>query len=181
MTKQAQTVSKKLLQNFLQLAAKELKGDWVLLGGTVLPLISSNQRVTTDIDLVGIGDPKQSETLKLMSIAEKLGLPPEAINQAAALFLKRIKGFEKHLVPIAESRNASIYRPDIVLFYQLKVQRLSEADLSDCMAFLHFERNSKDGVPFKKLEAIVNRELKNSDRPEKSQRLRLLLETLRRG
>ena len=83
-------INTKISKKFLELAAKELKGDWVVMGGTVMVLMGVNERFTVDIDLAGPKTATQADTLKLMTIAEKIGLAPEAINQAGAFFLNRI-------------------------------------------------------------------------------------------
>ena len=75
----------KVMKKFLKLAGARLSGDWVLLGGTLLPALGVDHRVTIDIDLAH-KDQDGSQTLELMQIAEDLGLPVETINQAGAFF-----------------------------------------------------------------------------------------------
>ncbi|MBI3555124.1 MAG: hypothetical protein HY074_02525 [Deltaproteobacteria bacterium] len=130
------TVDKKILDKFIRLASDHLRGNWVLLGGTILPLLGVEHRVTTDIDLVGLSDNERAQTLQLMTLAEKTGLPVESINQSAGFFLSKIKSFEKHLVVLKKSKGLTIYRPDTYLFLLLKIGRLTETDLSDCLEFI---------------------------------------------
>ena len=104
----------------------------------MLPLLGVGHRSTMDIDLAGISEQGQSETLKLMELAEELGLPIEAINQAAAYFLLRETDFRKHLVLLHQGTRATFFRPDATLFVRLKVSRLSESDLEDCLQMLKF-------------------------------------------
>ena len=87
-----------LLKKFLKAAGDQLTGEWVLVGGTVLPALNVDVRSTTDIDFVGLPVDTTREQLKLMQIAEDLGLPIESINQASAYFISKISGFEKSLV-----------------------------------------------------------------------------------
>lgn len=42
----------KLLKEFLKRAGERLHGDWLLVGGTLLPAVGIDSRSTTDIDLV---------------------------------------------------------------------------------------------------------------------------------
>lgn len=83
------TINHRLLKKFIDLAASKLEGDWILIGGSLLPLLGIEARTTTDIDFVNLNPRKSSnqDTLELMEIAESLKLPVEAINQAGAFFL----------------------------------------------------------------------------------------------
>lgn len=133
----------KTLKQFITQALKELTGDWVLLGGTLLPALGVDVRTTLDIDFVKAqDDSKTADTLKLMEIAEKLGLSVDAINQAGAFFLYRIPGYSKHLVVLAESRKSRVLRPTLDLYLTLKIKRLTESDLMDCLAMLEYAKAS---------------------------------------
>ncbi|MBF0443814.1 MAG: hypothetical protein HQK54_18040, partial [Oligoflexales bacterium] len=75
-------ITEELIHSFLKLAGERLEGDWVILGGSVLPLLGINYRVTIDIDIGScLPDVSQKQILILMEIAEKLGLPVESVNQ----------------------------------------------------------------------------------------------------
>ncbi len=132
------------LTRFLQLAGDRLEGDWVLLGGNVLPSLGITHRVTYDIDLVALADDQAGNALPLMRLADELGLPLETINQAAVVFLMKIPDFQKHLRLLHRGSKAVIYRPDAVLFTQMKLSRLNPADLSDCLAFIDMARTNSD-------------------------------------
>lgn len=132
-------INSKISKKFLELVSKELRGDWVLMGGAVMVFLGVNERVTVDIDLAGPQTANQSDTIKLMTIAEKIGLSPEAINQAGAFFLHRIPNWQENLVPLLKTDKFSLSRPNSFLFLQLKMARLSESDLSDCMNMLKLE------------------------------------------
>ena len=79
------SLDSKLLKQFLTLATQQLRGRWLLVGGTLLPAVGIDTRSTVDIDLVGLGDKEKLQNLELMKIAEQLGLSVESINQAAVL------------------------------------------------------------------------------------------------
>jgi hypothetical protein len=166
-------IDQKLLKRLVKLAGDRLEGRWVLLGGTLLPWLGIDYRVTTDIDLAGLGRADQGQTLELMKIAEELGLPIESINQAAAYFLMKLQPFEKHLIPLHQGESAEILRPDLFLFLMLKVGRLSASDLMDCQALLKKE-GPLGPEDSKKLEERIRSELKKAGSPEKASRLETL-------
>ena len=63
-------LSSKLLKKFLIQAGKTLEGEWILIGGTVLPLLGLDFRITTDIDLIPLNKKSNNEsTLALMKLA----------------------------------------------------------------------------------------------------------------
>lgn len=146
------------MARFVDLAARQLEGTWVILGGAVLPLLGAAHRVTMDIDVAGPADAPQAATLVLMEIAERLGLPPETINQAGAFFLRRIRGWEKHVVCVREGPRSMICRPDATLFILLKLPRLSEADLEDCLAFLRLAGENSEAVETAGILRAIDRE-----------------------
>ncbi len=97
----------KILQRFLKSVGDHLTGDWVIIGGTVLPLLGVDFRSTVDIDIVHLQrEQSNQQLLELMSLTEKLGLPIETINQAGALFLHRIPHFQEHLVSLHRGKEA---------------------------------------------------------------------------
>lgn len=167
-----------LLERFLRLAGDRLRGRWVLLGGTLLPALGIEYRVTSDIDLVGIDLPDQSQTLELMKIAEELGLPIEAINQAAAFFLEKHQPYDSHLRLLRKGSSAEIYRPDPYLFVSLKAGRLTETDLEDCLALL-----AQEGAPRGRELATLTRRLEAEEKlatTERRSRLKRLVAALSR-
>ncbi len=140
-------VSRKL---FRALEGK-IHGEWVLLGGALLPALGETYRVTYDIDLAALADVSQSETLALMEAAESIGLPIEAVNTAAAYFLLRINDFKKHLLPLFEGKNLKIFRPDVELYWRLKLSRLSETDALDCIRYLEVTQRRGETINRKAL------------------------------
>lgn len=164
-------INKNVLNKFIEKASKKLAGKWVILGGNVIQALGIADRFTVDIDIAGPQKHTQSETIKLLEIAEDLGLPVETINESAAIFLYRIAGWEKHLVLLHEGEKSNFYRPDIYLFVLMKMKRLSESDLSDCLIFLN---KKVDTFEKKGLLKAVSFEIKNTEVQEKKERLKKL-------
>lgn len=130
-------IDSKLMKRLVKEALQELEGEWLVIGGTVLPLMGVDHRVTVDIDLVNLDFKKSNEgLLKLMAIAERLKLPVEAVNQAGAYFVSQVKDLRSHLVVFAKSKQCTVFRPDVYLYIRLKLSRFSESDLEDCLAFV---------------------------------------------
>lgn len=168
----------KKMQEFLKLAGSRLKGDWVLLGGTVLPVLGIDYRVTVDIDLAN-RDQDTSQTLELMNIAEDMGLPVETINQAGSFFLYRIPDFENKLELLHKGKSATIYRPNLELYFQLKIERLSESDTQDCLEYLRWYKNSKATLDEIYLRKLLERQKKKKISTAQSARIDTLISALR--
>ncbi len=151
-------IDQTLLGRFVTLAVERLEGDWVVLGGTVLPLLGIEHRVTLDIDVAGPETAGNRELLILMGIADELGLPVETINQAATYFLHRVPDWPALLVPLQTSDKASVLRPNATLFIQLKLARLSETDLSDCLHMLGFARRTSEVVDLTRLRLVLDQQ-----------------------
>jgi hypothetical protein len=152
-------------------AGDRLSGDWVILGGAVLHLLNLDIRVTTDIDIAGPVTATTKDTIVLMDIASELGLPVEAINQAASYFLFKIAGWEKSLVLIHEGQSARILRPDVNLFLQLKISRLSESDLMDCLAILEAAAELDESLDKQKIYRLIMQQSKTEKNTNRLQRL----------
>jgi len=169
-------ITKNILRDFLKIAGDRLGGDWVILGGSVLPLVDLEIRVTTDIDIAGPDSTNQTDLLMLMEIADELGLGPEAINQAGAYFLRKIRYWEKSLVLIHKGKKSSFSRPNINLFVSLKIQRFSEADFDDCKAMIEYAKKIGEKIETKKLKSLVEDAIKNEETNQnRIKRLRLFL------
>ncbi len=130
------------LDHVVQAIADRLDGDWLLIGGALAALWFDSERVTEDVDLMSLSD--DARRLELMRLASDLGLPVESVNSAADFFVRRIEGWADGLVPFRNGARGTIYRPDVNLFLVLKMQRLSEQDLSDCLALLELECSSDE-------------------------------------
>lgn len=167
-------ISSALMKRFVIAAGDRLRGDWVIIGGAVLPLSGIDVRVTVDIDIAGPTSSTQAEMLTLMEIGESLGLPVEAINQAGAFFLQKIPNWEKSLVEIYRGTSATIFRPNVNLFIRLKIGRLSESDLNDCIAFLKFARTKQETVDQASLTSNIKKAIKTAA-GDRLERLHVLL------
>lgn len=130
-------INAKIMKLFLEKAVSKLSGEWIIIGGTVLPLTGVDHRVTVDIDIINLNFvSSNNDSLKLMEIAEDLKIPIESINQAGAYYLSKIEDVASHLVLLQKSKKCKVYRPDAYLFIKLKIERLSETDLEDCIQFI---------------------------------------------
>ena len=123
------------IQALLQAAGDRLGGEWLLVGGAAAAAWFSPSRTTEDIDLISLAGTQEAR-LSLMELAADRSLPIEAVNSAADFFVRRIAGWRDHLVELMRGSRAIIYRPDATLFLLLKLERLSEADLGDCLAMI---------------------------------------------
>jgi hypothetical protein len=123
------------IEALLALAAEQLDGDWLLIGGAAAAAWFSVTRTTEDLDLVGLAG-TSAERHALMNLAASAGLPVEAVNSAADFFVRRIDGWREELVPLVRGPRATIYRPSATLFLLLKIERLTAVDLDDCIALL---------------------------------------------
>ena len=153
------------LRRFLKLAGERLTGDWVIIGGCVLPLLGIEHRVTVDLDVAGPDEADMRQSLVLMEIAEELGLTAEAINQAGAHFLRLVDDWRDHLVEVHRGTGATLHVPDATLFLLLKLRRLTESDLSDCRVMLERARTRGEPVDAVRLRAAVRGYLRGSALP----------------
>lgn len=107
-------VTRETMERFVALATERIRGDIVVLGGAVLPLVGIAHRVTHDVDVAA----PDGAALDLFRIAEDLGMPPEAVNLAASFFLHRIPEWPEHLILVREGSAGRVYRPDATcIFY----------------------------------------------------------------
>ncbi len=171
-------IDKKTLQKFLTTAGETLHGDWILIGGTVLPLLGIDSRPTVDIDLIALEKSGMEETLQLMEMAEKLGLAVESINQAGAYFLKKIPEYKKNLLLLHKGKTAKIFRPNLYLYINLKIGRLTESDLEDCINMIQYSipLSSKEDLGL--LKKLLTKEIKKSSDNSRTLKLRKLIDLL---
>jgi hypothetical protein len=90
-----------------------------------------------------------------MNIAQKSGLPIEAINPAADFFLRQISDWKKSLVLFKVGLKGSLYRPSLELYFKLKLNRCSESDIQDCISFLNWHRDNSLNYNKNNLLAIL--------------------------
>jgi hypothetical protein len=158
------------------LAADRLDGDWLLVGGGAAATWFAPSRVTEDIDMIGLAG-TQDERFALMNLALEASLPLEAVNSAADFFVRRIDGWREHLVLLHRGSRANIYRPDPTLFLLLKIGRLSEVDLGDCLALIDHCASSGETLDAAHVRDTIEN-LPASDDPNVRERRTRLLEQL---
>ncbi len=168
----------KLLKKFIKLLGERVSGDWIILGGTVLPLLQASSRYTKDIDLAPPLGATQKDTLTLMEIAESLHLPIEAINQAAGFFLYRIPNWQKEIILFHEGTKATIFRPSATLYLLLKIERMSETDLEDCLKMIEFSKRRGEALDRHRVISKIKSEIRSSQTHSKIERLKRLLSEL---
>jgi hypothetical protein len=161
------------LEEFLIEAGQRLKGEWLLVGGTLLPAVGLNIRPTVDIDLIGLGKEESAQMLELMEISENLNLPVETINQAAGFFLKKIGFKRSDLFILHKGTRSTIYRPSVRLYWHLKMGRLTETDLMDCQHYYNYCLGVKDSVDKTELKKLIS-EMSSVATSETKSRLQLL-------
>jgi len=171
-------VNAKLIERFADLAARRLPGQWVIFGGAALPLMGITTRTTLDIDVAGPTDLPMAATLAVMEIAQELGLPVESVNQAGAFFLRRVDGWEQRLVLVRRGRKGSVWRPDATLFILLKLGRLTETDLQDCLDVLALPEREREPVDSDSVCTAVRAQLRRKHGRERKRRLQKLLVAL---
>jgi len=170
----------RLLNQFLNLACERLSGEWLLIGGTLLPAVGIYFRPTIDIELVGLGEKEAAQTLELMDLAQSLDLPIESINQAASFFVKKIGVDKKDLITLKKGKRAVIYRPSVILYWKLKLPRLTESDVLDCEHYLAYCKGQADKFNQASLKKEVERQLEAGGTPERIARLKRLQNLLDR-
>ncbi len=140
------------IEGFLALIGERLAGEWLLIGGGAAAAWFSPGRTTEDLDVIGLGG-SQAERFALMDLATEASLPIEAVNSAADFFVRRIPDWRDHLVELHRGSRGIVYRPDPTLFLLLKVNRLSEIDLSDCVALIEHCRRIGEVIDLERVKA----------------------------
>ena len=172
-------LNQQTLQSFVELAGDRLTGDWVIIGGCVLHLLGLGKRITFDIDVAGPGESGMDQTILLMEIAEELGLPVESINQAGWFFLRRIEGWAKEIVVIHRGQTATFHVPNATLFLLLKLERLTESDLSDCLQIIEHARARHEPIDSERVFESARRVLAADVSEGHAKRIEALLGCLR--
>jgi hypothetical protein len=140
------------LEKVLAAVCDRLEGDFLLIGGALVALWLEPRRTTEDVDLIGVEDGAGARSA-LLSLAHDLGLPVEALNSAADFFVHRIPGWREQLEPFRSGVKGRVLRPSPTLFVRLKLARLSEQDLQDCLAAL--ARVEADGLALDRPELVA--------------------------
>lgn len=160
-----------IIKKFVELARERLEGEWVIIGGALLPILNISNRATIDIDLIGPQKDQISEQLGMLKLSEELEIPIESINQAASMFLLRIPNWKDMLVELAVGIKMVLFRPNSTLFILLKISRLSEIDFEDCLNFLVFAKKNNEDIDKKKLDAAIKKRLSEDVTDDAKKRL----------
>jgi hypothetical protein len=171
-------LDQKTLRRFMELAGDRLSGDWVIIGGCVLHILGIGQRTTFDIDVAGPKEAGMDQAVTLMEIAEEMGLPVESINQAGAFFLQRIEAWEEQVVAIHRGETATFHVPSATLFLLLKLGRLTEADLSDCLRIIEHARERDEPIDSERVAESARRVLDGAVSEGHRKRIEALLAAL---
>lgn len=164
----------RVLARFLQLAVQSLDGEWVLLGGTLLPAVGIKVRSTADIDLVGLSEREDAQNSDLMRLAEAVGLPVQSVNPAAGYFFKKSNYQKSDLIVFLKGAKAVVYRPSVKLYWTLKVARLTETDFEDCGHYYNHCVKVGDPVSTQELRSVLSERKKTEASPEQLKRLEQL-------
>lgn len=156
----------------LELAGRQLDGDWLLIGGAAAATWFAPTRTTEDLDIIGLGG-SQEERFALMTLAAAAAIPIEAVNSAADFFVRRIDGWRDELVVLHRGPRATIHRPSATLFLLLKINRLSETDLEDCLGLLAHCALSGEALDCTRVRAALAAHLETDDISLRQRRQRL--------
>jgi hypothetical protein len=176
MKKPQPLINESLMQEFFERSSKELAGNWILVGGSLLLALGISQRVTRDIDFVCMKDTKPGDMIKLMDCAASLNLEIEVINSSAEYFLKKIKGFEKHLLPLYSKSKLKVLRPNALLYAMMKLPRSSDSDVDDIIGYSDWSTHNNEMSVHTKQQVLKMVEEHLSKNDHRFDRLKRLLE-----
>jgi hypothetical protein len=154
-------------------AERRLTGDWLLVGGALASIWFSPGRVTEVVDLIGLGG-TNAERLALMELASSVGLPVEAVNSAADYFVQKTPGWQAELEVLRATERMRILRPTPTLFVVLKIGRLTEQDLDDCLLLLDFAEREGLLVDRERIATTLSALPSTDDAPLRARRSTLL-------
>jgi hypothetical protein len=153
----------------LDAAERRLEGEWLLVGGALASIWFSPDRTTEDVDLIGLSGTNE-ERLALMELAREVGLPVEAVNSAADYFVRKTAGWRDQLDVLRKTERLTVYRPTPTLFLLLKLGRLTEQDLDDCLQLLDFADREGLSVDRDRVLAALERLEDVEDEPLRARR-----------
>lgn len=170
-------LNSKILIKIADKISNEVAGEWLIFGGSSLYLLGIDSRGTIDVDIASFQISTNEDTLKLMTIAESLNLPVETINQAGSFFLNKIENWQSRCQLFKKGKIGKVYIPSLDLYIGLKASRMSESDLSDCIAYLNWSENKKVQID---LDPTIEtlRKIILSANPEQKKRIQILVERL---
>lgn len=158
----APELDRQQISGLLDQLGERLSGEWLLVGGALVSVWVEPRRVTQDIDLLGlVGAP--SERLALMDAVFSLGFPIELVNSAADFFVHRVPGWRDEIEILRQYSHCAFYRPTPTLFVLLKMDRLSEQDLKDCVAVISKARAEALPLDESRLKSAMLKLLPSAD------------------
>jgi hypothetical protein len=155
------------IEKILRDAMDRLSGNWVLVGGSLLVAKGLSKRATVDIDLIGLSNPTQKDTLTLMEVALENGIPVEALNQAASFFVLKIPELDRHISPWIVGKTGTLFQPDLYLYVRTKVGRLSETDVEDALAWIRDQKMHASAEILLETKAYVGAQLGAATDPKR--------------
>lgn len=166
-------------QKFLKAVVDDIEGDWVLVGGALIAILNPHSRATADIDLCPIGELSNERRIHMMKLAESADLSLESLNPSADFFLRQIPQWTSSIVVFIKGKKGTLYRPSLELYIKLKVSRLSESDVTDCLAFIEWHRGQKISYDKKSIQDfLLNQKKDVKKNVTKLQALDLLISNL---
>ncbi len=161
--------------HFLKSVADDLEGDWLVIGGSLLAIIQAESRTTVDIDLCPLNEMTNELRLSLMTVAQNAGLSIESINPAADFFLKQIPNWKSSIVIFLNGKKGNLYRPSFELYLKLKIERLSQTDIEDCILYYKWNKKNQISAQF---SDILLQKISVEKNEEKLKSLHFLLSSL---
>lgn len=126
----------------------------MVVGGAFAALKLRRDRLTQDVDIMGLEN-TNAERLALMELAEQEGYPIETMNSAVDYFVRKIPDWESHLVELYRGQKSVVYGPDLTLFVMLKVGRMSEQDLADCLDAVDRSKRTNEKIDWARVQAAI--------------------------
>lgn len=170
-------LNSKILIKMAEKMVATVPGEWLIFGGSSLYLLGIDSRATMDVDVASFDTSTNDDTLKLMVIAQDLKLPVETINLAGAFFLQLIPGWQDRCTVFRKGKLGKVFIPQLDLYFELKAKRMTESDLSDCLAYLKWCKSQQAIWDNDLLLEILRKALPLAS-PEAKKRLQTLIKSL---
>lgn len=170
-------LNSKILIRMAEKIVAEVNGQWLIFGGSSLYLLGIDSRATMDVDVASFDTSTNDDTLKLMMIAQDLKLPVETINLAGSFFLKAIPGWQDRCTVFRKGKRGKVFIAQLDLYFELKAKRMTESDLSDCLAYLEWCQSHQVKWDNDLLLEILRKALSPAS-AEAKKRLQILIKSL---
>ncbi|MFH1727036.1 MAG: hypothetical protein ABIA04_01280 [Pseudomonadota bacterium] len=116
--------------------------------------------------------------MKLFDLIADFGLEPETLNFVGIYYLNKIKDYKNKLVLLKKGKKSSVYRPNVNLFIELKLERFTESDYQDCIEFIKYAKRIKKTEYKKNIDNILNKKIKKCTNEAKKKRYKKLAQYL---